>query len=636
MLAHLDDGVGAEGVAEPEVEGEVAVRRHEVGGVVGLRRVDVVAAGGLEAHDDVPEPVDRQREARAPSGAGPAARRAGGAPGRRSGPGGGAASPRTPLRSGAVCPVLQAARRHRAPRSFRTPRGYFRQDEERVGFGRSPARLDPVAQGRGQGGVVLEVDLERQDLAALAPDPVGEPVRRPGRQAGHQGLGRLGGALDAVALGGEAAEHGRRGGRGVEPHAVGQPPVAVGVVGQHQGHPALRARRAAQARPGGREVGHEGHAVGPGAVGRHGALRGPVEARLALERHRAGKDPAVHLRQRHVHGDVARREPRRPLGPGGLRGAREDHLEHRRAVGLGRRQRAAGDLRRARGEGRGVEDHRRRGALQEPVQRGDRERVLERRHLDRHRRHPAREECLGQAIRRLRPAAQQQRAVEHERDHRRPLGPERSDPVEARRGHAGPVQPRAQDGPRGGRCGGAVQHVGGVGQQARGVPGPALHEVGPERVVVLGADGGEPAQLRVGPVVAGQQRQRHAGLGQARRILLHAVGPVAPPAQHARDHQPRPRRAGVEVQVHRHRMAQVRQAREAQRRARGRAGMGVGEGGDLGVGGGEDHDVGRRLAEVDGLGPVVDGAGLRGEEVHQTGPPSPKSRSLEADKGSGP
>ena len=48
---------------QPEVKGEVVVRRHEVGGVVGVGRVDVVAARGLQADHGIAEAVQRQGEA---------------------------------------------------------------------------------------------------------------------------------------------------------------------------------------------------------------------------------------------------------------------------------------------------------------------------------------------------------------------------------------------------------------------------------------------------------------------------------------------------------------------------------------------------------------------------------------------
>ncbi len=63
VLAHVDDGMRAPVVAQPDVEGEIVVRRDEIGGVVGVGRVDVVAAGRLQADDGIAETVDRQLEA---------------------------------------------------------------------------------------------------------------------------------------------------------------------------------------------------------------------------------------------------------------------------------------------------------------------------------------------------------------------------------------------------------------------------------------------------------------------------------------------------------------------------------------------------------------------------------------------
>ena len=62
MLAQMDDRVRAELVPQPEIEGEVAVRRVEVGRVVGGGRVDVVAARRLEADHHVAQRQQRQRE----------------------------------------------------------------------------------------------------------------------------------------------------------------------------------------------------------------------------------------------------------------------------------------------------------------------------------------------------------------------------------------------------------------------------------------------------------------------------------------------------------------------------------------------------------------------------------------------
>ena len=64
MLAHVDERVGAELFAQPEIEGEIAVRRDEVGVVVARLRVDVVAARRLDADRDVAEAMRGKDEAR--------------------------------------------------------------------------------------------------------------------------------------------------------------------------------------------------------------------------------------------------------------------------------------------------------------------------------------------------------------------------------------------------------------------------------------------------------------------------------------------------------------------------------------------------------------------------------------------
>ncbi len=63
VLAEMDDRMRAEAVAQPEVEGEVAVRRREVRRVVGGVGVDVVAAGGLQADDHPAHGQEREGEA---------------------------------------------------------------------------------------------------------------------------------------------------------------------------------------------------------------------------------------------------------------------------------------------------------------------------------------------------------------------------------------------------------------------------------------------------------------------------------------------------------------------------------------------------------------------------------------------
>ncbi len=62
VLAHVHDRLGTVDVPQPDIEGEVVVRRHEVGGMVGVGRVDVVAARRLQADDHVAIGQNRKLE----------------------------------------------------------------------------------------------------------------------------------------------------------------------------------------------------------------------------------------------------------------------------------------------------------------------------------------------------------------------------------------------------------------------------------------------------------------------------------------------------------------------------------------------------------------------------------------------
>ncbi len=64
MFAHVHDGMCAEFFAQPDVKGEVVVRRHEVRGMVGFGGVDVVTARRLQTDNNVAETQNRQFEAR--------------------------------------------------------------------------------------------------------------------------------------------------------------------------------------------------------------------------------------------------------------------------------------------------------------------------------------------------------------------------------------------------------------------------------------------------------------------------------------------------------------------------------------------------------------------------------------------
>ncbi len=62
MLAHMDHGMDAEALAQPGVEGEIAVRRRQIRIVIARGRVDVIAARRLDADHEVTERQHGERE----------------------------------------------------------------------------------------------------------------------------------------------------------------------------------------------------------------------------------------------------------------------------------------------------------------------------------------------------------------------------------------------------------------------------------------------------------------------------------------------------------------------------------------------------------------------------------------------
>ncbi len=62
MLAIVDERMGAELVAKPEIGGEIGVGRHQRRIVIARRLVELIAAGGLEQQDDIAEAMGRKVE----------------------------------------------------------------------------------------------------------------------------------------------------------------------------------------------------------------------------------------------------------------------------------------------------------------------------------------------------------------------------------------------------------------------------------------------------------------------------------------------------------------------------------------------------------------------------------------------
>ena len=133
VFSHMDNRIRPPMFAQPDVEGQIGVRRDQVGGMVGFGRVDVIAARRLQADDRVAKAVDRQGKT------------------------GGRIS-----------------------------------DQKRISIGGTPAGGDLRFHLPWQGVEVLQIGGQRQHLTALPVCPVGQPVGRPGHQPVHQRL-RIGG-----------------------------------------------------------------------------------------------------------------------------------------------------------------------------------------------------------------------------------------------------------------------------------------------------------------------------------------------------------------------------------------------------------------------------------------------------------
>ena len=372
VFAHMDQRLGAPDLADPDVEGQVIVRRGQVGGVVGFLRVDIVAARGLDADHDIAMRVEGEFEPPGALGRGLRGMCAFGCLRRRG---------ERVSRGRSSGPVL--------PRTG----GAHLQDEagggevvcrqhvqERVVLGRAPAVGDLLLHVPGQGVEIFEVGIERQELAAGPFGTVGQVIGRAGQDIRHQRVAVGRGLVDRIARLRQQVQRVHGGGGRVEADAIGQPSILVRVIRQDDRRASVGGGGAAQGGPVGGEAGDEVDPVAPGLPAGDRAFRRLVVEAFALERHGAGQDAAIDLRQGHVHRDVAGREAGQRLLPNLFGGGGEHDLEDRAVVGRGRGERvgrAVVAMRRADGEGGEVQDHLGPGFGKEVIQRRRRNRVLQ-------------------------------------------------------------------------------------------------------------------------------------------------------------------------------------------------------------------------------------------------------------------
>ena len=281
VLAKVDRRVRAKHMAKPEIKGEVAVRRHQIRIVIGIQRIDVVAPRRLHPEHHVPQPMDTKNKA---------------------------AVLEEPIVPG------------RAP-AFPD--------------GRSDARRKPVPMGQ----VGWKIETDRTFRIWIR---VGGAAQQ---EADNRGRVVRNTAAQIIPIGSGACQERMNARRRIQPDPVPEPAVPVGIVGDNHGDPAFRRRCPPQNGPVLHQVGDEIDAVRDGFVPDNGALDPIIQRLGTLEGDRAGENPAIHLRQCDIHGQVPGRKPLWVGAPGILVLARQNHLQLRRVgpprTGSGSRDRRA-------------------------------------------------------------------------------------------------------------------------------------------------------------------------------------------------------------------------------------------------------------------------------------------------------
>ena len=119
------------------------------------------------------------------------------------------------------------------------------------------------------------------------------------------------------------------GGRRVQPHAVGQARIVVGVIGEDEGDALVCVRFLAQRAPAARQLGHEADAFGLRLVAHHVHLGAVAAPSQPLEADGSCSDAAVDLGQHHLHGQVAWGQSVRIGLPLFFRATGGNQLQHR-------------------------------------------------------------------------------------------------------------------------------------------------------------------------------------------------------------------------------------------------------------------------------------------------------------------
>ena len=144
-----------------------------------------------------------------------------------------------------------------------------------------------------------------------------------------------------------------------------------------------------------------------------------------------------------------------------------------------------------------------------------------------------------------------------------------------------------------------------------------MHEVLPDPLPVAWWQGAQRGEFGIGLIIAGNHREGDMPRPTTRDNAFEPVWPIPRAAEQADDHQLRRADDIVDIEIDREVVAELHQIGEAQHRDVAiEPGSRLGEAGELGVGGGEDHDVAGSLAEIDRLRAIGDRPRCGGKQMH--------------------
>ena len=558
VLAIVDQSMGAKIVAQPEIGGEIGVRRDQSGIVIAGGLVELIAAGGLDQHGEVAKDEGRQVKGVA-------------------------------LDKGVGGRI--------APAGCDLGADFFRQRREESGV---------AGQGqRGRRGTAPRVGIGRARLEAV--DESG------GCQAAD-------GCTIARAL--QRLQHADGGFGRIITDAIGEAPVAYGIIGQNEGDLAVSARGGAQARPAGGKAGGAGNAGGIGSIGGQRNLAALVPERIGpVANDEAGQAP-VDFGHDQKHRHILGRQALAVSLPLALRAARLDQLDDR-SVASGEGVCRGVEAVDAQGKAGEVEHGGGGDGAQHLLDEGNAGGLLERGDEDGHRSEALGLERGDQRFDGGGAGAFEGGAVEEDRD-MGGLAAGRQTERGADGGLVGDALawiPEAEAGEGGRRqiCqygplprqGQAMERT----QDGVGIGGAAGNEELVQTGPVIGVDAGARLQDGIGIGVAGQQDQRDAAIGAEGGQLVDAILKIGGATDEAEDDEPGMGDGLLEPQIDREIVGKAQRIGQAQFVLTGPVGGG-GQHGQFAIGrAGKDQRAGA-LVEIDGFALLLDGTGLGREKVH--------------------